>query len=56
MASRLIAVGGLLLPALAWGGGAAVRHVTSAPAMDEPGLIILGLGLVGAGFAMLRRR
>jgi hypothetical protein len=27
-----------------------------APALDEPGLIMLGIGLVGAGLAMLRRR
>jgi hypothetical protein len=47
----------LMGPAMAWaGGGVAVRAVSSAPALDEAGLIALGVGLVGAGVAFLRKR
>jgi hypothetical protein len=61
MASRFIAVvAALLLPAAAWAGVTIVsnppKFEAAAPAMGEPGLILLGLCLVGTGIAILRRR
>ncbi len=47
----------LLSPVVTWAGvgvGRAIPH--AAPAVDESGLMLLGVGLVGAGFALLRRR
>ena len=57
MVNRLLAVAAaILLPTAAWAGIVAPRVVAEAPAMGEPGLILLGLCLVGAGLAALRRR
>jgi len=54
MASRLIAVVAMTLVAsTAWAG---VTKPVQAPALGESGLILLGLGLVGAGLALLRRK
>ncbi|MFI5397092.1 MAG: IPTL-CTERM sorting domain-containing protein [Candidatus Binatia bacterium] len=44
----------VLLPASIIWAGVTVR--AAAPAMDEAGLIMLGLGLVGTGIALLRRK
>jgi hypothetical protein len=44
----------VLLPAsITWAG---VNVQAAAPAMDEAGLIMLGLGLAGTGIAFLRRK
>lgn len=54
MATRvLVTLSMLLVPVVSWAGGA---PVTRAPAMDEAGLITLGLCLAGAGLALLRRK
>jgi hypothetical protein len=45
----------LLVPISAWA-GFAVKAVSPAPALGEVGLIALGVGLVGAGVAYLRKR
>jgi hypothetical protein len=47
-------VGTLLLATASWAGTSVIG--VNAPVLDEPGLIMLGIGLVGAGLAMLRRR
>lgn len=44
----------MVLPAVLWAGGRVAR--AEAPAMGELGLLALGVGLVGAGVALLRSR
>ena len=61
MVSRFIAVAAaLLLPAAARAGVTVGSNPpkleAAAPAMGDPGLILLGLCLVGTGIAILRRR
>ena len=56
---RLTAVAlALVIPVAVWAGVESVPPTlpVGAPAVGEPGLIVLGLGLVGAGIAMLKRR
>jgi hypothetical protein len=45
----------LLVPISAWA-GFATKAASPAPALGEVGLIALGVGLVGAGLARLRKR
>jgi len=45
----------LLVPISAWA-GFATKAVSPAPALGEVGLIALGVGLVGAGVAYIRKR
>jgi hypothetical protein len=47
-------VGVLLIATASWAG--TTVSSAQAPVLDEPGLIMLGIGLVGAGLAMVRRR
>jgi hypothetical protein len=49
----LLALTVLLSPIVSWAGNGSVSH---APAMNEAGLITLGVGLAGAGLALLRRK
>ena len=49
-----LVVGTLLFATASWAGVTVAG--AKAPVLDEPGLIILGIGLVGAGLAMLRQR
>ena len=44
------------VPALAWAGGAPAPPVTAAPVLGDAGMIALGIGLLGAGVAFLRKR
>ena len=44
----------LLVPLSAWAGGG--RPIAPVPALGDLGLIALGIGLVGAGAAYLRKR
>jgi len=46
----------MVVPAMAWAGGAAPPPVEAAPVLGDAGLIALGIGLVGAGVAFLRKR
>jgi hypothetical protein len=48
----------LLVPCSAWAGTMVAKAVVPAPApaLGEVGLIALGVGLVGAGLAFLRKR
>jgi len=43
----------VMIPTMAWAG---TRAVEAAPALGDAGLIALGVGLLGAGVAFLRKR
>jgi hypothetical protein len=51
----MLLVATFLAPAAAWA-GRDIRALSPAPALGEAGLIALGIGLVGAGLAFLRKR
>ncbi len=46
----------LLVPAVSWAGVTSPLARTSAPLMDEGGLVMLALALGGTGLALLRGR
>jgi len=54
MRLSVFVVAALLFATASWAGFTVTG--LKAPVLDEPGLIMLGIGLVGAGLAMLRRR
>jgi hypothetical protein len=58
--SRLIVLAATtVVPAIAWAGGGPAPMpppVAAAPVLGDAGLIALGIGLVGAGVAFLRKR
>lgn len=56
MRAVLVVFAALLVPAVTWAGFGLNVGPQGAPAMDEPGLMLLATGLVGAGFALVRRR
>ena len=57
MKPRLFSFLILLFPAMSWGGAAQPppAQVMTGPTLDEGGLVMLALALVGTGFALLRR-
>jgi hypothetical protein len=46
----------VVVPAMAWAGTITVTPRAAAPVLSDAGLIALGIGLVGAGVAFLRKR
>lgn len=54
MKATALSLGVLLAPTITWAGTTVGR--TPAPVMDEPALLVLAVGLVGAGLALVRRR
>ncbi len=54
MKAALAGLAVFVFPAIAWAGRAVSG--APAPAMDEPGLLVLAVGFVGTGLALLRRR
>lgn len=52
MRTFAIVVGSSLFASLSWAGG--FHPVSAAPAMDEGGLVLLAVALVGTGLALMR--
>ena len=50
---RMVLAAILMTPAMAWAGR---QLVAPAPALGDIGLIALGVGLLGAGLSVLRKR
>jgi Mn2+/Fe2+ NRAMP family transporter len=47
----------VMVPTLAWAGTSIARPgATATPVLGDAGLIALGVGLLGAGVALLRKR